>query len=109
MNTNDDIARWWGGHGPNHRSARAPGTVELRRRQRDGEPCRSTVHRQLSGLPDLGPGHVQCHTNGWTNFEHQMPLTCASPRPTNTPWSGCGSSLEPINVIRYTTFFTSLP
>ena len=62
VNTNDDIPLV-GGHGPNHRSARAPGTVELRRRQRDGAGrAVPRVHRQLSGLPDLGPGaHVQCY------------------------------------------------
>ncbi len=33
---------------------------------------------------------------------------CASPRPTNTRWSACASSLQShpyVNVIRYTTFF----
>ena len=96
VNDRDDITRWW------ELIDRTTGeVVPASQWTYDGETGNVTIHGAkafhdytVSFLAYImwDPVHMyNAVTNGWTNFEKQITLMCASRKPTNIPWSVCGN------------------
>lgn len=99
-----------GGHGPHHRSARAPELWSYA----DGSVTVQAVpfhEYTVSFLAYLiwDPVHMyNATTNGWTNFEHQITFDVRQPKTHKYSMERLRKFIAEhpyVNVIRYTTFF----